>query len=81
MTEKDVKSLLETFERSEEWFSANYEKLREKYEDKFLAIKDEKDIAANERIEALLKELKAKGEDIDRIFITSFPPKGVASIL
>jgi len=81
MGREDVKLLLETFERNEEWFSAHYEELQKKYEDMFLAIKDQKDIVASEKIEDLLNELKAKGEDIDLIFITSFPPKGVASIL
>ena len=76
-----VNLLLETSEKNEEWFNAHLDELREKYENMFLAIKDQKVVAVSMKIEDLLNDLKVKNEDLDLVFITSILPKGIAFIL
>lgn len=81
LPEKDVKTLLETFEKNWNWFSDHYDQLEKKYADKVLAIKDQKVIAVSGKIEDLLAELEAKKEDISSVYIGTIPPKGIAFIL
>lgn len=78
--ERYIQKLIETSKKNQVWFDSHYEEFRKKYEDMFLAIKDKKDIAAAEKLEDLINELEARGEDIGLILITSFSSKGVASI-
>ncbi len=77
----NLKVLFEVHEKNEEWFSAHLKELEPKYRGKFLAIKDQKVIAAEENLEKLLATLKEKGIDLDLVFIASIPPKDVALIL
>ena len=75
------KLLFEIHEKNEEWFSAHYKELEQKYGSKFFAIKDQGVFAAEDEIEKLLDVLREKGIDINLVFISSIPPKGVAAIL
>ncbi len=70
----------EKFERNEEWFSKNFQKIEEKYRDKFLAILAPGKIMADVNLENLLDRVEKKGK-IESAFVTAIPPKGVASIL
>ena len=79
--EEKIERLFEIHERSEEWFSAHQEELERKYGGKFIAIKNREVLAAEEEMEKLLELVKEKGENINQVFITSIPPKGVAAIL
>ncbi|MCD6248195.1 MAG: hypothetical protein J7J17_01945 [Hadesarchaea archaeon] len=79
--EEKIEQLFEIHEKSEEWFSAHQKELERKYESKFIAIKNREVLAAEEEIEKLLELIERKGEDINRVFITFIPPKGVAAIL
>ena len=79
--EENLEFLFEQHEKDEEWFNANYNKLKREQGSKFFAIKDRKPIAIDEDIEKLLKTLEKKKIDINLVFITSIPPEGVASIL
>jgi len=80
MKEK-IEQLFEIHEKSEEWFNDNQVELEQKYGSKFLAIKNQEVLAAEEEIEKLLELVEEKGEDINLVFITSIPPRGVAAIL
>jgi len=73
--------LFEMHEKNEEWFSHHFEELKGKYEDKFIAIKQQDVLAADSKIDRLLLQLEKSGIDIDEVFITSLPPKGIAAIL
>lgn len=79
--EEKIEQLFEIHEKNEEWFSTHQEELEQKYGSKFLAIKNQEVLAAEEEIEKLLELVEEKGEDINLVFITSIPPKGVAAIL
>ena len=79
--EENIKKLFEIHEKNEEWFSAHYEELNQKYGSKFFAVTDQKVVAVEEEMERLLDVLKKKGIDINLVFISSISPKGVASIL
>ena len=79
--EEKIEQLFKIHEKSEEWFNVNQGMLEQKYGSKFLAIKDQEVMAAEEEIEKILELIEEKGENINLIFITSIPPKGVAAIL
>lgn len=79
--EENIELLFEIHEKNEEWFSANLEELEQEYGSKFLAIKDQKVLAAEEEMERLLDILEKRGVDVNLVFVASIPPKGVASIL
>ena len=77
----DEIKLFKMHEQNEDWFNLHYKELKEKYENKFIAIKDKKIIFIEDEIEKLLENLEKEGINIDEVFITSIPPKGMASIL
>ena len=79
--EEKIEQLFEIHEKNEKWFSAHQEELEQKYGSKFFAIKNQGVLATEEEIEKLLELVEEKGEDINLVFITSIPPKGVAAIL
>ncbi|MCS4540943.1 MAG: DUF5678 domain-containing protein [Euryarchaeota archaeon] len=78
---EDIKLLFEINEKNEEWLNTHYKEFEQKHGSKFLAIKDQRVLAVEDKIEKLLDFLEKKGVDINQVFITSIPPKGVASIL
>lgn len=73
--------IFEIAERNEKYANAHYDEFEQKYRNKFLAIKDQKILIVKEDGEELLNILEKEGIDINTVFITSIPPKGVASIL
>lgn len=81
VSEEELVKLLLEFEENEEWFSGHYKDLQKKYADMMLAIKDKKVISASPEIEELFNDLKSKNVDIDSVYITTIPPKGIAFIL
>jgi hypothetical protein len=66
-------------EENEGWFYTHLKELSEKYGDKFLAIKDKNILIATDTIDEIPSFLEKKSIDVNRIFITSITPKGVAS--
>lgn len=79
--EEEFKLLLETFEKNWSWFSDHCEQLEKTYANKVLAIKDQKVIAVNAKVEGLLDQLKKKNVDVSTVYVGSIPPKGIAFIL
>lgn len=81
MTEGEILELLETFERNEEWFSERYDEFVRKFPGKVIAIRDQKIVSVGKSIEETIKDLTSKGEDINRVYIGTIPPEGMAFIL
>jgi hypothetical protein len=79
--EEKIERLFQIHEENEEWFNANFEEIRQKYGSKFFAIKDQDILIAEDKMETLLDLLEEKNININEVFITSIPPKGLASIL
>ena len=65
MNIEEIQGNLTKYKRNYEWFSSNYEKLKEKYPNEFVAIDDGKVIAYGKNIE----ELERKGIENPSIFI------------
>jgi len=61
--------LLNDTENDLEWFKYNYENLKKKFCDRFIAIKKREVIDVDEDLKILIKKLKDKGEDPAKIFI------------
>ncbi|NHV97017.1 MAG: hypothetical protein HA494_04430 [Thaumarchaeota archaeon] len=75
---ENIELLFKMHEENEGWFYTNLKELGEKYGDKFLAIKDKNVLIATDTIDKIPSFLE-KSIDVNRIFITSITPKGVAS--
>ena len=72
---------IEEYLRAGEWLDANYEEIRKKYQDKFIAVKDDKVIAYSDDLDTLINKLTFMREDLSRVLIEFIPRKGVEYIL
>lgn len=70
----------ELYEKNEKWFNLNHKLFEKKYRKMFIAVTKPEKILVKENLDELVKELEKK-KKINYAFITSIPPKGVASIL
>jgi len=77
----NTEELFEIHEKSEKWFNDHMVEFEHKYGSKFFAIKNQEVLATDEKLEKLIKIIEEKGEDINKVFIASIPPKGLAAIL
>ncbi len=64
-----------------DWFDLNYEELRRKYPNKFIAIKDKKVIAVSSDLNSLIDELKALNIDLNKVLIEFIPEEDLEFIL
>ncbi len=61
--------LLNRADNDLEWFDKHYGELRERYDNKFIAIRSKKVIGVDEDIVKLVKKLKEMGENPSQTFI------------
>ena len=74
--------LLKGFERDSQWFHENIDKLREQdFTGKFVAITDERPIAANKNIDTVIKTLEKEGKNPAYVFIEFVHPEGFTLLL
>ena len=73
--------MLNGFEKDTLWLHSNLDKLRPRFENKFVAIKDKDIIASNERIEEVINQLQKKNINPAQIVIEFVHKKGVQLIL
>jgi len=82
MEQKSEIEMVEDFERDSKWFFENIDKLRkEGHTGKFVAIKDSRPIASDEKIDIVIKKLEDKGENPSFLFIEFVYPEGYVLIL
>lgn len=62
------------------WFLDNFDKLRENYESKVLAIKNKEVVAAENNIHELLSKLEGKGIPQEEVLIKQIKPKDEITI-
>ncbi len=72
--------LLNSAEESLKWFIANSSKIKNKYPNKLIAIKDKTIVASSGNTEELLKTLKEKGIDDSEVLIEVIPSKDEITI-
>ena len=77
---KCLKSTFEQYEKNENWFSANLKEFEKNHREKFIAVVSPNKFIVKDNLDDLIAELEKK-KFLDYAFITSIPPKGVASIL
>lgn len=77
----DEKSLFMVHKKNEEWFSSRYDELKEQYSGKFIGVKGPDNIFVEDNIEELVGVIEGEGININEVFISPIPPKGVAAIL
>jgi ABC-type phosphate/phosphonate transport system ATPase subunit len=73
--------MITKMENNVQWFNLHYTSIREKYENKFIAIKDNRIIADADKVETLIKNIEKQGEDPGLTLIEFIPEKGTVLIL
>lgn len=74
--------LLKGFERDSRWFHENVDKLREQdFTGKFVAVDNEKPVAADRDIDIVIKKVEKEGKDPAYVFIEFVHPKGFTLLL
>lgn len=87
MAEEEKELKMEEFEnikaigRDSKWLCENYDKYKEIYEGKLIAVKDEKILSVGDDMQELSNKIEEKGEDPRWIYVTSIPPKDIVFIL
>jgi ABC-type multidrug transport system ATPase subunit len=79
INERECLEILKKAEENGMWLSENYSEIEKKYENRIIAIKEQKIIAYADTVEELLEKLEE--EDLRFILITSIPSRKFASIL
>ncbi|MCL4412433.1 MAG: DUF5678 domain-containing protein [Candidatus Thermoplasmatota archaeon] len=77
---KEIKKLRK-FNNDLDWFMANYEKLKEEYKSQYVAVKDQKIIDHDEKVEELFKRLKGKYGNISSLVVEYVSGEKVEYIL
>lgn len=65
----NVLKLLNETDNSLNFFSSNYNKLKEKYPDKFIAIKGKEVVSVGDNMKEIVKDLGKKGVDPSNVLI------------
>ncbi|MFH0862741.1 MAG: hypothetical protein V1875_06915 [Candidatus Altiarchaeota archaeon] len=78
---EEIKFALEKSEKNAKWFDEHYPELQKKYKCGLLGIRDQKVVAAEDRLDDLLQTLQRKREDIAQVYITAIPCENIAYIL
>ena len=73
--------LINSLEENLKWFQNNFNKIRESYEKKIVAIKNKKIIASADNSKQLLDLLEEKGIDNSEVLIEAITPKNEIVIL
>lgn len=73
--------LLVDMDNDAKWLHMNFEKIREKFENKFIAIKNRNVIAEGNEFEDVIKKLKKKKENPATVLIKFIHKKGTTIIL
>ena len=75
-----LKTSFKKYEKNENWFSVNSKIFEKNYREKFIAVISPDKFIVKDNLDDLITELEKK-KYLEYAFITSIPPKGVASIL
>ncbi len=73
--------LMEQLERDNEWFKSEFDELQEKYQKKFVAIKNEKILESRSNFQELIENLERKKENPAVILIKFIHEKGTSVII
>ena len=78
---EDVAIALADFNKDFQWFLQSREKLLSKYENKWVAISNNKILDSDENLTTLIKRLKAKGLQPEQTLIQFLPKEPIEAIL
>ncbi len=73
-------TILLEFKKDDSWLHEQLEhkEFLDKYENKFVAVKDRKVIASAKTIDRLIEELESSNIDVAEVFVEFIYPKGLA---
>ena len=69
MTTVDIVQMLVTARNDQEWFSSNADKLKEEYDNHFVAIHNKKIVDDDVTIEGLMQKLQGKKIDSSNVLV------------
>jgi len=67
--EMQTLQLINSIEKDLEWFSLNYKNLIKKFDEKFIAIKDENIVAEGDTFEEVINKIEAKNLDPTNVLV------------
>jgi ABC-type phosphate/phosphonate transport system ATPase subunit len=73
--------MINEMEQDNKWLESHQEDVRKKYENKFIAIKNQSIIASNTTLDGIIKELEGKGEKTSLVLIEFVHKKDFRIIL
>ncbi|MEA2055053.1 MAG: DUF5678 domain-containing protein [Candidatus Thermoplasmatota archaeon] len=73
--------VLEDYEKDNRWISENYEQIKKEYTEKYIAVKDKNIIDANKNSDKLIKRLRERNEELERIVIEFIPSEDFILVL
>lgn len=69
MTNAEIVQMLVNARNDQEWFSINFDKFKEEYNNRFIAIRDKSVLDDASRIEDLMEKLEIKGIDTSNVLV------------
>lgn len=81
MSEKEEIDAIMRMERDSEWLESVYNEIREKFVDKFIAVKNRQIIGNNSNLQDLLRDLRSNNEDPNSTLIQFIPSQDFMLIL
>lgn len=77
MEDLELLQEFKNLETSSAFVSRSYQKIQEKYPNKFIAVENNKIILAGPNVEDMINELRSMNKDPSRILIEFIPEKGL----
>lgn len=81
MTDKEIMQILHEAAEAHKWMIRNYEEIRKKNKNKYVAVNRDGVIASDDDFDALLSYLEQENEDINRIVIEFIPENDLEMLL
>lgn len=73
--------IINRMSQNSRWLESSYEKIKKRYADQFIAVKDSNIVGSDKDYKKLLKKLEAKGIDPKLVYIEYIPLEGLMLIL
>lgn len=81
VTEEEITKQLNSLSKTIDWMAENEEKIKEKYAEKFIAVREDEIVESDEGYEKILNKLKNKEIPLGEVKIEYVFPKGEKLIL
>ena len=78
---KERKEQFKRFEKNVDWFQSNYDELKQKYKDEYVAIDNQEVLGHGPDLERLIEEMRRKHKDLGPFVVEFLTEKKLQLIL